>query len=421
VHATVGAPGTGVAVFGSVAPRLLRPELTGRESLADYRAAGGYAAGAEGPALIDELEAAGLRGRGGAAFPAAVKWRAVAGQPGPRAVLVNGDEGEPVSRKDRHLLRDRPHLVLDGTLRAAAAVGAEEAVVYVADDVAAGSVAEAIREHAERFGADVAVRVVRASGAYVAGEETAALRAVEGEDAKPRPKPPWPFEAGLHGRPTLVQNVETLANVPWIATAGAAAYRELGTAGSPGTFLLTAGGACGRPGVAEVPFGVTVGEALDAVAGGTGGPPLGFLMGGYFGGILNARGADLVLDYDALRAEGSGLGCGAITVLAPDACALGVVAEVTAFFARESAQQCGACINGTVSMRDALLRLRDGAGGPDDVERLERWAVGLRGRGGCALLDGAAGLVGSLLREFPEEVAAHAGGRCTSDTEAGQT
>jgi NADH:ubiquinone oxidoreductase subunit F (NADH-binding) len=411
--ATLAQPQTAAArVYPGLAPRLLRPELEGRESLAAYRAAGGCGGGAEGDALLAEVEAAGLRGRGGAAFPAARKWRAVAAGPAPRVLLVNAHEGEPTSAKDRQLLRRRPHLVIDGARRAARAVGASELVFWVGDAEAAGSVRAALAEL--EAGLEVELRIVAAAGGYVAGEESAAVRGVDGERPVPHAKPPRPFESGVGGRPTLVQNPETLANVPFVAANGGDAYREEGTATSPGTFLLTASGACGAPGVAEVPFGVSLAEAFGAVAGGLAAPDGAFLMGGYFGGILGPRARGLALDYDALAAAGSGLGCGAIEALPAAECPVAATARVCGFFAAESSRQCGACMNGTAAMGEALARLRDGQSGEDDVERLGRWAQDLPGRGACALLDGAARLVGSLLREFPEEVAAHRAGECQS-------
>jgi NADH:ubiquinone oxidoreductase subunit F (NADH-binding) len=392
--------------------RLVRPGRDDREDLDAYRRAGGYGAGPTGASLRAEVAASGLCGRGGAAFPAGVKWQAVAERPGRRSVVANGEEGEPTSHKDRYLLRTRPHLVLDGLLRAAEAVGADDAYVYLSDDAAAESVRAALDE-LERDGRPARdVEVVAVEPTYVAGEETAAIQAIAGLPALPTAKPPRPFESGVRGGPTLVQNVETLAHVPFIATHGSHEYRRVGTADAPGTFLLTAGGACGAPGVYELPLGVPLEEAFDAVAGGFADEPTGFVMGGYFAGLLGPRGAGLALDHRSLREAGSGLGCGAITVLGADECPVDVALAIGTYFAAQSAQQCGACINGTVAMRDALWRLAGSEPDPADVKRLGDWSVRLRGRGGCALLDGAATLVGSLLAEFPDDVAAHLDGAC---------
>ena len=380
------------------APRLLGERPSERESLAAYEAAGGYATGRlSGRALIDRVETIGLRGRGGAAFPAGVKLRSVADRPGPRYAVANGEEGEPASIKDRWLLCMRPHLVLDGLLLATHAVDAAGAIVYLSDAEAEASVARALDEL--RIPSSV-VRIVRVAPGYVAGEESAAVRAIDGGPAKPTDKPPRPFEAGVGGASTLVSNVETLANVPSIA-AGAGA----------GTMLATLSGAVAAPGLYELPLGLALEEALDA-AGGLTGPPRGFLMGGFFAGVLAPRALALPLDPDALRAEGSGLGCGAVVALG-DNCPVAAAAAVMAYFARENAQQCGPCIRGTAAMAGVLDRLARGEADEAGLERLRGWSVSLRGRGACGTLDGAANLAGSLLREFGPLVDEHRTMPCT--------
>jgi NADH:ubiquinone oxidoreductase subunit F (NADH-binding) len=366
-----------------------------------YRLRGGYGPGAEGAALIEAIAAAGLRGRGGAAFPAATKLAAVAERPGPRVAVANGAEGEPTSVKDRFLLHYRPHLVLDGLVRAARAVGAERSIVYVADAASARSVRAAIEA------AGVPVDVVEVAPGYVAGEETALVRAVDGGEAKPVLKPPRPFEAGVGGRPTAVLNVETLANAALIAIGAhgdAPAHAE--------TLLLTLSGAVNRPGLYEVPLGITLGEAVDEMGGGLAGPIAGVLAGGYFGGVLNPRALDLSLDHDSFRAAGSGLGCGAIVVLAEDECPLGAAAEVMAFLAAENARQCGPCFRGTESLRDGLAALAAGTATEATTAQLERLMPMMRGRGVCATPDAAVALVASLDREFPGLIAGHMDGTC---------
>jgi NADH:ubiquinone oxidoreductase subunit F (NADH-binding) len=215
----------------------------------------------------------------------------------------------------------------------------------------------------------------------------------------------------VDGRPTLVSNVETLANLPLLTALGVPAYRGAGTERSPGTFLLTLGGRVTRPGLYELPFGTTLRTAVESL-GGTTGTPTGFLMGGYFGGLLNERGLDLPLDYDTVAAEGSGLGCGAVTVLDARDCPVRVAADVMAYFDRGNAGQCGSCFNGTAAMSATLSALLGQAAVDEDLDRLRRWSVTLRGRGACATLDGAAALAASLPREFPDTVRAHLDGRC---------
>ena len=325
-----------------------RPRLVldgpGREGRADYERRGGYRAGLEGQDLVTAVTEAELRGRGGAAFPLGVKLAAVAGLPGEHVVVANGEEGEPALVKDRWLLRTRPHLVIDGALRAASAVAADTVYLYVSDPAAARSVRAARAELGEP---PARVEVWEVDPGYVAGEETAAVNAINGRPAKPSDKPPRPFEAGVRGLPTLVSNVETLANLPGIAT-GADPVTD--------TFLMTLGGACARPGLFEVPFGITLGEAAESL-GGLGGAPRGYLMGGYFAGLVNQRGHALPLDYDVMAAEGSGLGCGSVTVLGPEDCPAGVAAQLLAYFARENSGQCGSCFNGTAAMAGVAAAL----------------------------------------------------------------
>lgn len=405
-------PSLNTGVYPSVAPRLMLPEPGSgvREDRAAFESRGGYSGGPggylEGEDLISAVAASGLRGRGGAAFPLGVKLAAVAGQPGDHVLVVNGEEGEPASVKDRWLLRSRPHLVLDGTLRAASAIRAVTAYVYVSDNLAAESVRTALAE-LDELPVPVHVRTVPHS--YVAGEETAAVRAINGGPAKPTDKPPRPFEEGVAGLATLVSNVETIANLPRIAAGPASVLAPAG----PGqeTFLMTLTGSCPRPGLYEVPFGGTLGEAAETLGGLTG-PPRGYLMGGYFAGLLNSRGHGLALDYDVFRDEGSGLGCGSVIVLGPGDCPVGGAAQVMAYFDRNNAAQCGSCFNGTAAMSGVTTALAHGVAGPADVQRLKSWAAFLPGRGACATLDGAANVARSLLREFPAEVEAHIRDRC---------
>jgi NADH:ubiquinone oxidoreductase subunit F (NADH-binding) len=398
-----------VAAYPGVEDRLFRnPREVGgghREGLAAYRAAGGYAPVHDAERLLDEVDDAAVRGRGGAAFPIATKIRTVRDGRGVPVAIANGEEGEPASVKDRWLLRTRPHLVLDGLRLAALLVGADEVHVYVSDPDAAQSVSRALGEltGAGVWDAEVTLTVVEPT--YVAGEETAAVQAIGGGPALPTDKPPRPFEAGVKGRPTLVSNVETLANLPLVQRLGATGYRGLGTVASPGTFLLTLSG-CAATGLYEVPFGVTLTEVLTWL----GEDPAqvdGVLMGGYFSGVLGRHVLDVPLEYDAIKALHSGLGCGAVGLLAAGTCPVEVSAAVMAYFARENAGQCGSCFNGTAAMSAVLDALRDSRAEAEDVERLRAWSVRLRGRGACGTLDGATNVAAAVLREFPDAVATH--------------
>jgi NADH:ubiquinone oxidoreductase subunit F (NADH-binding) len=237
------------------------------------------------------------------------------------------------------------------------------------------------------------------------------VRAINGGPAKPSDKPPRPFEAGVAGRPTLVSNVETLANLPFVYRHGAAAYRDAGTAGSPGTFLATVTGGGRPPALYELPHGIPFRDLL-TLHGVAGSSVHGVLMGGYFSGLLGRQALGMTLDHESVRAVGSGLGCGAVSILGENDCPVAVAASVMAFFARENAGQCGSCFNGTAAMSAVLDALRDGAADDGDLARLRRWSQVLRGRGACGTLDGAANLAASLLAQFPGTVTSHLEGGC---------
>jgi NADH:ubiquinone oxidoreductase subunit F (NADH-binding) len=409
---TTAAPNITVAAWPGCAPRLLHNQ-PGREDHAAYRGLDGYRPLAAADELLDEVERSGLLGRGGAAFPLAVKLRTVRNNgraAGGAVVVADGEEGEPASIKDRWLLRNRPHLVLDGLRLAAAMVAADRAYVYVSDPESARSVETALAElDAETFGG-IAVSVWTVDPGYIAGEETAAVRALNGGPVKPTDKPPRPFEAGVGGLPTLVSNVETLANLPYLHRHGSAAFRTLGTPDSPGTFLMTLTGAGRPPGLYEIPHGLGFTELL-ALHGVSSDHVRGTLMGGYFAGLLNRTVLDATLDHETIRQLGSGLGAGAISVLTDD-CPVAVAASVLAYFDRENASQCGSCFNGTAAMAAVGGALRDGVAATEDLDRLRRWSVVLRGRGACATLDAATNVAGSLLDQFPHAVERHLENRC---------
>ncbi|OBI35607.1 NADH dehydrogenase [Mycobacterium sp. E1386] len=410
------APSTTITTvtFPGVEPRLLfeRAGQT-REDFTAYRRVGGYRPLADADALLSEVEASGLVGRGGAAFPLAIKLRTVRDNgriAGGAVVVANGEEGEPASIKDRWLLRNRPHLILDGLRLGAAIVSTDRAYVYVSDQESAHSVETALGELDSDALGGITVGMLTVRPGYVAGEETAAVRAINGGPAKPTDKPPRPFESGVDDRPTLVSNVETLANLPFLQCHGSAAFRSQGTSLSPGTFLATITGA-DRPAVLyELPQGLPFTEML-ALHGVSPDQVRGALMGGYFAGLLNRAVLETTLDHETMRRLGSGLGAGAIAVLTDD-CPVAVAASVLAYFDRENAGQCGSCFNGTAAMAAAAGALRDGAATTEDVNRLRRWSVLLRGRGACAMLDAATNMAASLLSQFPDEVSAHLEGTC---------
>jgi NADH:ubiquinone oxidoreductase subunit F (NADH-binding) len=400
-----------VTTWPGCPPRLLGDQ-PGRaaENYPAYLELGGYRPLADPDELLDEVERSGLQGRGGAAFPMAVKLRTVRDngrRAGGSVVVANGEEGEPASIKDRWLLRNRPHLVLDGLRLAAAIVAADRAYVYVSDAESARSVETALTEHP--YG-DITIELVNVAPGYIAGEETAVTRAINGGPVKPTDKPPRPFQKGVGGWPTLVCNVETLAYLPYLQRHGSAEFRALGTPSSPGTFLVTLTGGGRPPGLYEVPHGLAFRELL-ALHGVSTEHVQGALLGGYFAGLLNRTILDATLDHETLRGLGSGLGCGAIAVITDD-CAVAVAASVLAYFDRENAGQCGSCFNGTAAMAAVAGALRDGTATQEDLDRLRRWSVTLRGRGACATLDAAANVAGTLLDQFPHAVAHHLDNAC---------
>lgn len=385
-----------VGVYPGFEPRLMLGEsATRRLTLAEERDLGSYAPVDPG-GVIDELDRAGLRGRGGAGFRAAIKWRTVA--TAERCVVVaNGEEGEPASFKDRWLLTHRPHAALDGLLLAADVLGAERAVVYLSHPETAAAIEAALAELPAELAARIETCVV--GHRYVAGEESAVVRAINGGPALPTAKPPRVFESGVDGLPTLVNNVETLAHAAWIARHGAAAYRNQGTASSPGSALVTLTGACARPGVYEVPYGPTLRELLVRCTGTDPGAAPGLMMGGWFAGIAEpAEVLDCTWCYDALSAVGSAVGCGSVTVLPAGQPVADVAAQLARWYAAESSQQCGVCSKATVAIAETLARVRDGMAESGDTENLQRWGTSLRGRGACAFLDGAANLARTSVR-----------------------
>ena len=364
--------------------------------------------------LIDEVERSGLRGRGGAGFPTALKLRDVAGRHGPRVVVANGTEGEPLSRKDEGLLARSPGLVVDGALAAAAAVGADRVVVVVSRG-AERSYAALRRAIDERAVGSADVALEEAPDRFVTGQETALVHWLNGGPAVPTASPPRPSERGVRGRPTLVQNVETLAQIALIARHGSDWFRGVGTDAEPGSVLMTLWGAVARPGVREVALGTPLGEVIDH-AGGTTEPVKGVLAGGYFGAwVAHPDPWSIPVSAAGMRAAGTALGTGAVALLPRSACGLRETARVAAYLARESAGQCGPCVFGLRALseaagalaggRDAAAALRDMRDLPDEIE----------GRGGCAHPDGAARLVRSALWAFPDEVELHLRGRCSAD------
>ncbi|MHB8538847.1 MAG: NADH-ubiquinone oxidoreductase-F iron-sulfur binding region domain-containing protein [Candidatus Dormibacteria bacterium] len=345
---------------------------------------------------IEALERADLRGRGGAGFPTARKWRAVADHTSrglPAVVIANGSEGEPCSSKDRLLLRIRPHLVLDGLRLAAEAVGATDTFVYVpqGDRDTLRVLSDAINERLQHLDGERRPTLVAAPPRYVGGQETALIARVEGKPARPSYTPPFPFAQGVWGRPTLVHNVETLARVALIA-------RDLDSASLA---LVTISGAVVVGGVTEVVIGTPLGAVVQA-AGGVTGPPFAVLAGGYFGCWLRAAtcwGLGFGTDVP--------LGAGVLAVVDGGHCPIAETARIVTYLARESAGQCGPCVNALPAIADALTALTSARRARPRIDLLQHRSRELVGRGACRHPDGAALLVQSLLAAFEPEVGTH--------------
>jgi len=373
------------------------------------------------PDIVAMVERAGLLGRGGAGFPTGRKLRAVASGRRRPIVVVNGTEGEPLSGKDGLLLRTAPHLVLDGAALAAAAVGAREVVVCV-DRINRAGLAAVERALAERAGREpdaVPMRLAATPPHYVTGEESALVHWINGGEAKPTRVPPRPFEKGVEGRPTLVDNVETLAHLAQIVRFGSEWFRQTGTVTEPGTILTTVTGAVSRPGIYEVPAGSSLADLLTRA-----GTPEGVsavLVGGYFGFWLDVPSArDARLSHEDLRRRGGGLGCGAIAVLPAGACGLTEAARVMGWLAGETAGQCGPCVHGLAALAGTLGEACRGRARGDVVPRLLRWSAQIEGRGACRFPDGAVRFLRSTLDVFGDDLRRHATGRpCPGAAKAG--
>ena len=363
--------------------------------------------------LIDVVQRSGLRGRGGADFPTAIKLRAVAERARRRTVLVvNGSETEPASAKDRLLLARLPHLVLDGAVLAAGAVGAANVVVKVGEH-AAGSL-RALEVALSLRSDPVAIELVAGPEGYVAGEESAVVHYLNDAVAKPTFVPPRPFERGVRGRPTLVQNPETLAQIALVARYGPAWYRELGTDSDPGSALVTISGAVSSPGVYELAFGTPMNDLL-AAAGGSTEPLRALLVGGYFGTWVHAADAlRLRLAREDLRSVGCSLGSGVLIALGVSSCGLHESARVVDYLASQTAGQCGPCVYGLRAIADSIGALAAGVAHDRERERVLRWTTEIRGRGACHHPDGAARFVESALAVFGDELDGHRRHRCSA-------
>ena len=382
-------------------------------SLESYREHGGYAALAwaadRGPEqVIAEVEASRLMGRGGAAFPAGLKWRAVSeAAPGPRYVICNADESEPGTFKDRLLLEGDPFAVVEAMTIAGLAVGAEHGYLYIrgeypeAEDAIRRAIGQARGagllgdiEMSDGFRFDIEIR--RGAGAYICGEETALFNSIEGYRGEPRQKPPFPTEAGLFGCPTLVNNVETLLNVVDIVLEGGEAFAATGTEASTGTKLFCLSGDITRPGVYEFPFGVTIAGVLEA-AGGVSGELAAVLVGGAAGTFVGPDELDVPLTFEGARQAGISLGSGVVMPFNVETDFCDITRRIAAFFRDESCGQCVPCRVGATRQEEALGRLLDGGDAGAEVTLIDDIARVMRDASICGLGQTASGAIQSAI------------------------
>ncbi len=413
-----------------------QPQVTERSG---YEAVGGYQslrkALAMGPeAITAEVKASGLRGRGGAAFPTATKWGFLPKGVFPRYLCVNADESEPGCFKDRVLLEALPHQLVEGTLIAAFALQASHAFIYIRGEYRAQRelldrcVAEAYAAgYAGRdilgSGWDCELIVHGGAGAYICGEETALLDSLEGLRGQPRLKPPFPAVRGLYGQPTVVNNVETLSNLPYILEHGGAAYAAHGTEASPGTRLFCVSGHVERPGTYEVPMGRTSFRDLLELAGGVwGGRQLKAMQpGGGSMPVLGPEHLDVPLDFKAVADAGSSLGAGALVVMDESTCLVEVSMRLVDFYHHESCGKCVPCREGTYFESQLMHRLEAGLASADELRTLADICEHMDGRCFCPLGDTATWFVMSAYRMFRDEFEAHCGaGQCPVRAQAGR-
>jgi NADH-quinone oxidoreductase subunit F len=405
---------------------MLQPGYTG--SLSDYERAGGYQAvrkiiGKRAPQeVVETVKRSGLRGRGGAGFPTGVKWSFIPkDHPGPRYLCCNADESEPGTFKDRQLMERDPHQMIEGMILAAYAIGVRTAYIYIRGEFALGAkildraLAEAYRANylgngvlGTAFALDIYLH--RGAGAYICGEETALLESIEGKRGLPRTKPPFPATHGLFGKPTVVNNVETFANLPHIMNRGPEWFAAIGSPPkSTGTRVFCLSGHIKRPGNYEVPMGITFREMIYEVAGGMRGskPLKAIIPGGASAAFLTAEHLDVKMDFESVAQAGSMLGSGGVTVMEEGTCMVWAAENLLHFFYHESCGKCTPCREGSSWLLQILQRLEHGLGQPKDLDTLARLCPNIAGRTVCAFGDAAIAPIVSTLQYFRDEYTAH--------------
>ena len=397
------------------------------ERIEDYIASDGYAAlekvllSLTPEEVIDEVMRAGLRGRGGAGFPTGVKWKVCRGEKkNPKYIVGNCDEGDPGAYMDRSLLESDPHSIVEGMIVAAYAIGARRGYVYVRSEypLAIERLRSAI-EQAREYGLlgdrilgcnfDFDMEIREGSGAFVCGEETSLLHSIEGQNPEPRQRPPFPAQVGLWGCPTVINNVETLANIPVIVTRGADWYSTIGTPTSKGTKIFSLVGKINNTGLIEVPMGITLREVIYEIGGGIPGNKKfkAVQTGGPSGGCVPASLIDLPLDYESLKQAGAMMGSGGMIVMDEDTCMVDVSKFFVQFTNDESCGKCSACRDGSEALLEVLTRITDGQGQEGDIEFLEELGQAVKDASMCGLGQTLPNPVLSTLRYFRDEYVSH--------------
>ena len=418
-----------MAILGSINPMLTRG-LDGDNAwrLADYVKRGGYAALTRiltekmpQEAVISEVKKSVLRGRGGAGFPTGLKWSFMPRIfPIDKYIVCNSDEGEPGTFKDRDILSYNPHAVIEGMAIAAYAIGASRGYNYIHGEIWAiykrfeealdeARAAGYIGKNILGSGFDFELFAHHGYGAYVCGEETALIESIEGKKGQPRFKPPFPASFGLFGKPTTVNNTETLASIPFIMSMGGDAYLQAGKANSGGTKIFSVSGHVNRPGNYEVPMGTPFSKLLELAGGMRGGRKLkAVIPGGSSSPVVPAdMMMDTTMDYDSIAKTGSMLGSGAVIVMDESTCMVKALERLAFFYYEESCGQCTPCREGTNWMYRIIHRIENGQGRPGDLDLLKDITPNIMGRTICALGDAAAMPVQSFLKHFGDEFAYH--------------
>lgn len=392
----------------------------------EYMKAGGYtnlskALERTPAALLEEVKKSGLRGRGGAGFPTAMKWSfAIADKKFPKYLLCNADEGEPGTFKDRPILEKNPHLLVEGMAISGYILGSEFGYIYLrgeypeANDILNRAIREAyekghLGDNIQGKGVKFHLSVHQGAGAYICGEETALIESIEGKKGQPRNKPPFPVNVGAWNMPTIVNNVETLSNLPYVVEIGGEAYSKIGSPDCPGPKLFSVSGHVEKPGVYELPMGTNLKEIIYTHAGGVRnkGTLKAVIPGGISTPVLPADSIDCAMDFVAMPKAGSMLGSGAVIVMDESVCMVKVAHRALKFFEHESCGKCVPCREGTDWLRKVLERIENGDGREGDIELLSDITGIMTGRTFCPLGDGAAGVVAGMIKHFRNEFEDH--------------